>query len=72
MTKVGHDYAFTQLFDFIPFFNSAYLKGFLQPFYTPDDAVVRGKEEQAFVFFLDFVDECEGKPLPYLYIHEMY
>ena len=30
------------------------------PQFSPPDAIVRANEENAFIYFLDFVDECEG------------
>ena len=43
------------------YYNIAFLKDFIMPMFSPANTPLRAKEENAYVFFLDFADECEGK-----------
>ena len=40
---------------------SAFFKEFLKPVFVERGNPLRAKQEMAFMYFLDFVDECEGK-----------
>ena len=42
------------------YFYKAFLKGFLQPEFRPKNDPRRSQEEKAFIYFMDFVEECEG------------
>jgi len=48
------------------FIASAFFKGFLKPQFVDHGNPLRAKQEKAFMYFLDFVDECEGMTFLYL------
>ena len=41
-------------------FYTAFLKGFFQPKFQPKNHPRRSQEAKAFIYFMDFVEECEG------------
>ena len=45
---------------------SAYFKDFVEAEFQRPDNPVRQKEEQAWIYFLDFIDDCEGKARTWL------